>query len=546
MIDLYTIGSQHPGTDPTWTTIDIQGTVKGRPITPARRLAGLTYKPATRLYYTVAPTNPEGPLLCSISTAGALEILGPTGQNMTGGIAYHGADDCFYALSNEFDGSVKLNRVTMSGEAGALFTIALGVAAGLTYVQASDTFYALITQDNFTWFYSIKKSGTVTKLFGAGLRVFGGLCHSPSENLFYFVANEEDGFSYLWTLALSGSVVKRMGLGYHFDHAGISMAPWFGGTMNIKSLLEGERFVSGETALLDANILNGAGPSWNSDGVAWQSSIDGTLGTGSPTATLSPGTHVITASKERLKQSVTVRVFADLGALYQAAPSPAEIGRVLGDFTFHWVDGTSGDPTQQWDSYPGFPFDQTSPNPSRTAVIAKLDVLRHQRFSQPLPYGTAATAYEQVRLNTHTVRVSLGTALNMAGGGVINLNRTFTTWSNSSATPTVAAPYVHSLYLFNHESRHNEPGDPGHVTCTAWTGAAGVDNGMDATFEPGSGFARAALYAMWVYKYSRYDPPAIRTEAKNIAALQFKDRFCAHPTSSKPLVQALLAELWNA
>lgn len=49
-----------------------------------------------------------------------------------------------------------------------------------------------------------------------------GLCHSPSENLFYFVANEEDGFSYLWTLALSGSVVKRMGLGYNFNHAGMS------------------------------------------------------------------------------------------------------------------------------------------------------------------------------------------------------------------------------------------------------------------------------------------------------------------------------------
>ncbi|MFF0009704.1 hypothetical protein ACFYQT_40640 [Streptomyces tibetensis] len=545
MIDLYTIGSQHPGTDPTWTTIDIQGTVKDKPIIPARKLAGLTYKPATRLYYTVAPTNPEGPLLCSISTAGELEILGPTGKNMTGGIAYHGADDCFYALSNESDGSVKLYRITTSGQASELFTIAVGMAVGLTYVQASDTFYALITQDNFTWFYSIKKSSTVTKLFGAGLRVFGGLCHSPSENLFYFVANEEDGFSYLWTLALSGSVVKRMGLGYNFNHAGISMSPWFGGSMNIKSLLEGERFVSGETTLLDANILSATGTSWNSDGIAWKSTIDGALGTGSPTVTLSPGTHVITASKERLKQSVTVRVFADLGALYKTAPSPAEIGRVLEDFTFHWVDGTSGDPTQRWDSYPGFPFDQTSPNPSRTAVIAKLDVLRHQRFSQPLPYGTAATAYEQVRLNTHTIRVSLDTPLNMAGGGVINLNRTFTTWWNNPATPTVAAPYVHSLYLFNHESRHNEPGDPGHATCTAWTGAPAVDNGMDAKFEPGSGFARATLYIMWVYKYARYDPPAIRTEAKDIA-LQFKDRFCAHPTSSNPLVQALLTELWNA
>ncbi|MFD5437968.1 hypothetical protein ACFWJ4_38180 [Kitasatospora sp. NPDC127067] len=68
---------------------------------------------------------------------------------------------------------------------------------------------------------------------------------------------------------------------------------------------------------------------------------------------------------------------------------------------------------------------------------------------------------------------------------------------------------------------------------------------MDTTFEPGSGFARATLHVMWVYKYARYDPPAIRTEAKNIA-VRFKNYFCAHPTSPNPLVQALLAELWNA
>jgi hypothetical protein len=149
-------------------------------------------------------------------------------------------------------------------------------------------------------------------------------------------------------------------------------------------------------------------------------------------------------------------------------------------------------------------------------------------------------------LNTHTVRVSLGTTVNMASGGVVNLNRTFTLWSNNPSQPTVATPYVHSLYLFNHESRHNEPGDPGHTSCTtAWTGATGIPNGMDSQFDPGSGYTRAALYLMWVYKYGRYDPAWIRTEAKNVAAT-LKDRFCAHPTSTNPLVRALLTELWNA
>lgn len=125
--------------------------------------------------------------------------------------------------------------------------------------------------------------------------------------------------------------------------------------------------------------------------------------------------------------------------------------------------------------------------------------------------------------------VSLDTPLNMAGGGVINLNHTFTTWWNNPATRTVAAPYVHSLYLFNHESRHNEPGDPGHSTCTAWTGAPAVNDNMDATFEPGSGFARATLYVIRVLKYARYDPPAIRAEAKSgvDACLQQRHRAAA-------------------
>ncbi|QQM47347.1 hypothetical protein [Streptomyces liliifuscus] len=68
---------------------------------------------------------------------------------------------------------------------------------------------------------------------------------------------------------------------------------------------------------------------------------------------------------------------------------------------------------------------------------------------------------------------------------------------------------------------------------------------MDAQFDPGSGFTRAALYLMWIYKYGRYDPASIRTEAKNLTAT-LKDRFSAHPTSANPQVKALLAELWNA
>jgi hypothetical protein len=529
----------------TWTTVDIQGSV-GNTALGTNPLKGLAYNPLTRLFYTIAPNNPGGPQLCSASTPGSLRTIRPVSPNLTGGLAHRTAEDCFYAVSNGPDGVATFHRVPLTGQDSLLFPIAAQCTVnGLAYVRRTDTFYALITKNDFTWLYSINLNGTVKQLFGVGVRVFGGLCHSPSEDLFYFVANEPDGFSRLWTLSLNGSTVNRMGLGYDFNNAAIIVAPWFGGSLNVLSPLEGERFVVGEQVRLDANILGlGGPPVWNSEGVVWTSNRDGPLGSGSPTVPLSLGNHVITASKERLKRTVNVRVFADLWNLYKAAPSPAEIDRIQRDFRFEWVDGTPGDPTQAWASYPGTPFDQTSANPSRTAVFAKLDVLRHQRFSQPLPFGTAATAYEHVRQNTRTIRVSLGTALNQASGGVISLNRGFTLWSNNPAQPNVATPYVDPLYLFMHESRHNEPGDPLHTSCTSWTGAAGTPNGMDAQFEPGSGYARAAVYLMWVYKYGRFDPPTMREQAKSNVMVH-KDRFCTRPVSTNPLVRALLQELWQ-
>lgn len=315
--------------------------------------------------------------------------------------------------------------------------------------------------------------------------------------------------------------------------------------MSIRSPLEGERFVIGETTLLDASLLSLAWL-WNSKGVSWTSSQDGHLGTGSPIVSLSTGTHVITATKGLFKKSVNVRVFADLWSLYQAPPAQAEMDRIISDFTFEWVDGSTGGAGQQWASYPGYPFDQTSGDPSRTAVICKLDVLRHQRFSEPLHFGTQ-TFYEQVRRHTHTLSVSLGDSWNHASGtGVVNLNRLFALWSAMPWEPNVASAYIHSLYLLNHESRHNEPGDPSHTSCPEWNDSTGVpvDN-QDEEFEPGSGHARAALYSMWVLEYGLYDPEWIRKEVKDLVLPSLKSRFCSKPASNNPTVQALLTKLWG-
>jgi hypothetical protein len=437
LIDLYTIGPRHPSTDLGWTTIDRQGTVSQQSL-GTTSLAGLAYNPNTRLYYTISPASPGGPRLLSISTSGAPQTLGPVGANLTGGLTYHRPTNRFYALSNDPGGQVTLHQVQLAGSSSMMSPIAPGVASGLTYVPGDDKFYALITRDNLCWFYEFRLNGQVVQRFIAGQRANGGLCHSPSENRFYFVADGIDGFSELWSLQQNGSVGALMGLGYHFDQAAINMSPWFGGSLEVTSPIESERFVATEPVRLAARVLDPTGQqSWDSSGVSWSSDINGPLGTGSPTVSLSAGNHVLTASIERLKRTVNVRVYADLWALYQAAPSQSEINRVLSEFTIVWVDGAPGDPNQQWSTFPGFPFDQASGKPSRTAVIAKLDALRHQRFGQPLPYGTTPTAYEQVRKHTTTLRVSLSDSVANASGGIVNLPRLFTLWSADSSQPTV-------------------------------------------------------------------------------------------------------------
>jgi hypothetical protein len=94
---------------------------------------------------------------------------------------------------------------------------------------------------------------------------------------------------------------------------------------------------------------------------------------------------------------------------------------------------------------------------------------------------------------------------------------------------------VNPLYLLIHEERHNEPDDPGHV----YVG----DSQMDPYLKKVSGHAWAAMYAMWVYKYGKHDPPEIKQEAKNIATSLLKSRFDPKPTHSNPKVQAIIDEL---
>lgn len=318
--------------------------------------------------------------------------------------------------------------------------------------------------------------------------------------------------------------------------------------LRIEEPLNDERFVEGEPVLCKVKLPGGIGQ--DASQLQWRSSIDGYLGSGTQldVKKLTAGTHELTLGDSKSKASIKVRVFKDLWQLYQTNLSREEINRIQGDFAINWLDGGAAD--EKWANYAAFKFDQQSPDPSQIVALAKLDVLRHQRFSQPLPFTSAKTAYEHLGSYVKKINLRLDCGISTAGGGTVNLNRNFSVWdgrqSGSAANtnacklplnkPPILDAYTNPLYLLLHEARHCEPADSGHVVCK------GSDN-MDPTLDGGSGHARAALYLMWVYRYGQYDPQPVREQARVAAQSILQSRFCSPPKHNNPLVQTVVNEL---
>lgn len=312
----------------------------------------------------------------------------------------------------------------------------------------------------------------------------------------------------------------------------------------IQSPLSEERFVGNES-LSFCGLITSDTP-MESSNLVWSSSKYGSLGSGKEINInhLSLGNQNVTVTGYGLSATTSIRVYSDLWELYQAAPSQAEIDRVMEDFKFNWIDGNGVD--EKWEPYANFQFNQSSPNPSKIVIIAKLDILRHQRFSEPLPFTNGKSAYEHLKSYVKTINLGLGCNDNTGWGGSLNLSRPLSVWdSRSSGTADsckqpLANPklykYTSPLYLLIHEGRHNEPADPGHTSCNN-------KSNMDQKLEDGSGHAWAALYLMWVYKYGLYDSPELKEEAKSTALSILGSRFCSTPTHSNPKVQAILDEL---
>jgi hypothetical protein len=180
--------------------------------------------------------------------------------------------------------------------------------------------------------------------------------------------------------------------------------------------------------------------------------------------------------------------------------------------------------------------------PAKVVVLANLDILRHQVFSEPLPFGDGLKVYDHVRKYVKTINLRLDCDSSAGGGGKLFLNRDQSTWGlvrrgcksavRSSSQP---AGYAASLSLLMHEARHSEPDDRHHTSCYSF-------ENMDPSLDQGSGHAAAVLYSMWVYKYGVYDAPIMKQAAKEFAYATLS-RLCSKPVSSNPKVQAIVDEI---
>lgn len=341
----------------------------------------------------------------------------------------------------------------------------------------------------------------------------------------------------------SGQQVKYTAFYYH------------GPSLILASPLAGERFIAAEPKAFGAVVV-----SYHpvlSGQLVWTLDQTVSLGTGFGVNVnqIAAGTHTVKVSGLGETASAGIRVYGDLWALYQAQPAQGEVDRVIKDFGLQWVDGAAAD--EQWSAYPEFAFNQASWDPSKMVAVSRLELFRHQRFSELLPFTGGKTIYEHLKANVHSISLTLNCNKNTGGGGHLTLNRNFSVWdgraSGTDDNPNACkvpwsnpslATYFSSLQLLVHEARHCEAGDPGHVDCVPWSTPGGpVKIGMDQQFENGSGYAWAAMYAMWIGKYGLYDPSNIKTEALNFAKGFLKERFCTQPSHSNPKVQQVITEL---
>jgi len=397
-------------------------------------------------------------------------------------------------------------------------------------------------------FWDIEISGQLESVAGTGLSTRLMQDIDTYLNAGWDVVEEtENGTDYIWWI-LEGQDYPRLWWELIDDVSPViddDVSPVI--DLVISNPIPDERFVRGEE--ISFRVIVSSQLDLDGFQLKWTSNKDGDLGTGLELTldNLSTGSHVIQVCGYEVCTSISVRIYEDLWQLYQSPPAEGEIERILNDFSFNLIDGDESD--EKWDAYAPV-FDQNSIDPSFLVAISKIDILRHQRFSAPVPFTNGQTIYDHFKTYVKTINLKLDCSYNSAGGDRVNLNRNFSVWDGRvSGTPSnwdackIPFPnhslydYTNPIYLLMHEVRHCEPSDPRHQMCDG--------RAKDEMLEDGGGYAQSALYLMWVYKYSLYDPPFIRSEAGSSAAM-FLNRFlCTTPTHSDPNVQAIIDELLN-
>ena len=513
---------------------------------------GIAAHPASKMFYAIASDANGFSTLYSATLGGTVTALFGIGKGFRGGLVYRYADRKFYAIQVDSSGAAKLCRISLKGASVAVQSLGLQGVAGLAYDPAHDLFYALATDNaGYSSLYRFSLQGAPQQLFGVGFNVRGGLAYHAGEGVFYAIANDQNGYGTLQRITLTGGVRALFGVGSGFSAAGLTTSPSLpGNQIWIRTPLPNERFVRAQPVAFEAApTLASASQGYEfPDGanLVWRSSKDGVIGHGASfeSSALSAGSHTVTVRGYGLTAGFLVRVYRNLWKLYQAAPAAAELDRICGEFEIEWQDGPT--PDQQWATYDPPVFDQTSWHPSKIVALARLDILRRQRFSKPLPFAGGKSVYDDVRRYTKKIICTLGTDWDHAGGGSLTVSRGFSKWDFSLPDqPGLPLwPYVDPLAAIVHENRHNEPGEPNHTTCPAWCfPEQGDQDGMDATLDDGSGRAWGAIYLMWVYKYALGEPPSIRQAARTSATAMLRSCFCARPQSANPDVQAIVDEL---
>ncbi len=360
------------------------------------------------------------------------------------------------------------------------------------------------------------------------------------------VQTNEDGLAQTsWTLGSEGGEQE-----VEASHDGLPPVRFTAQALDFQLALAGpeesERFLTGEPIFLQLQVDGDPVPV---DSIRWFSDVDGELGSGAAVSAdaLSSTTHQLEARVLGASEGVEVRVFDDLWDLYRSEPAPSEVDRILEDFDIVYVDGDA--PDEKWDQY-GFDFNPETNAPSKLVIVSQLEVLRRQRFEErPTFIGDYETVYDWVRSRSPRIRIDLGRCGGASGGGGgMTLSRThahYGLWFGGDTCDTgdQAEFSMYSLGIIMHEARHSEPDDPRHMTCDdGWPG--------DRTLQDGSGYAWSAKYAMWVYRYSKHDPPLVREVGYSWIGQSMRDRarnqlrrICEDRSHTDPRVQAIVDEI---